>query len=137
MRTLWRKTMLIITYDEHGGFYDHVIPPMADGRTRPPVAVETGGGASGGHFTASTLTTNYGLRVPTFVVSPWTPAGKGPDIVLDFCSILKTIVARFCGQDKPFVSDRVNSSLSFDAYLSEAQPRMNVPQLYADDPLAG
>ena len=32
---LWRKTMLIITYDEHGGFYDHVVPPIAEGRGRP------------------------------------------------------------------------------------------------------
>ncbi len=123
---LWQKTMLIITYDEHGGFYDHVIPPIADVRTRPMVL--TDGGPSGLEpFTASTLVTNYGVRVPTFVVSPWTPAGKGPDIVLDHCSILKTILARFCGQTRPFVSDRVNASQTFDAYLSEQAPRMNVP----------
>ena len=123
---LWQSTMLIITYDEHGGFYDHVIPPIADARTRP--AVLTDGVSSGiGPFTASTLVTTYGVRVPTFVVSPWTPAGKGPDIVLDHCSILKTILTRFCGQARPFVSDRVNASQTFDAYLSEQAPRMNVP----------
>lgn len=123
---LWQKTMLIITYDEHGGFYDHVIPPIADVRTRPMV-LSDGGPPGTGPFTASTLVTNYGVRVPTFVVSPWVPAGKGPDIVLDHCSILKTILARFCGQTKPFVSDRVNASRTFDAYLSEQAPRMNVP----------
>jgi phospholipase C len=32
---LWRKTLLIITYDEHGGFYDHVIPPVADALAIP------------------------------------------------------------------------------------------------------
>ena len=82
---LWQSTMLIINYDEHGGFYDHVIPPIADVRMRPLVL--TDGGLSGvGPFTASTLVTTYGVRVPTFVISPWTAAGKGPDIVLDHCS---------------------------------------------------
>lgn len=132
--TLWRSTMLIINYDEHGGFYDHVIPPTADIRTRPMVL--TDGGPSGiGPFTSSTLVTTYGVRVPTFVVSPWTPAGKGPDIVFDHCSILKTILARFCGQARPFVSDRVNASQTFDAYLSEQAPRMNVPGSPALTPL--
>ena len=123
---LWQKTMLIIAYDEHGGFYDHVIPPIADVRMRPMV-LSDGGSSGPGPFTASTLVTGYGLRVPAFVVSPWTPAGKGPDLVLDHCSILKTILARFCGETKPFVSDRVSASRTFDAYLSEQRPRMNVP----------
>jgi len=120
---VWRKTMLVITYDEHGGFYDHVIPPIAE-ILIPPGELE--GGHTGTHI-PSQLIINYGLRVPTFVVSPWAPVGKGPDIVLDHCSILKTILACFCGQSKPFISARVNASRSFDAYLSEAEPRMDVP----------
>jgi len=137
--TLWQKTMLIITYDEHGGFYDHVVPPIADVRTSPMViAPNSLNGASDAVPTDKpTLWTSYGVRVPTFVVSPWTPAGKGPDIVLDHCSIIKTILARFCGQDRPFVSDRVNASRSFDAYLSEQQPRMNVPVSPPLTPLPG
>jgi phospholipase C len=134
---LWSRTLLIITYDEHGGFYDHVIPPIAEVLTRP---IEMGGGTGGtGHFTPDTLIIRYGVRVPTFVVSPWVPAGKGADIVFDFCSILKTILARFCGQDKPFLSDRVHLSRSFEAYLTEATPRLEVeappplPPLSADE----
>jgi hypothetical protein len=69
--------------------------------------------------------TPYGVRVPTFVVSPWVPSGKGPDITLDHCSILKTILARFCGTAKPFLSDRVNASLTFNAFLTQAQPRLS------------
>jgi phospholipase C len=123
---LWQRTLLIITYDEHGGFYDHVVPPMADVRMRPiVVSDETPSGP--GPFTPSTLVTHYGARVPTFVVSPWTPAGKGPDIVLDHCSIAKTILARFCGDSKPFVSDRVNASRTLEVYVSAAAPRMDVP----------
>jgi hypothetical protein len=69
----------------------------------------------------------YGVRVPTFVVSPWTVRGKGPSLVLDHCSILKTVLARFLGAEKPFFRDRVNASLSFDNFLTGAAPRMDVP----------
>ena len=52
----WKKTMLVVTYDEHGGFFDHVLPPAAHD-DRP--AFRT-----------------YGVRVPAFVVSPFTPRGE-------------------------------------------------------------
>lgn len=161
--TLWEKTMLIITYDEHGGFYDHVIPPTADlledltgaaggevvfepywtGSVQPMV-MAFGGSLPGNLAQASdvfvmtpqpaattwppptTLRVPYGVRVPTFVVSPWATPGKGPSVTLDHCSILKTVIARFAS-DKPFLSDRVHHSQNFDAFLTEAQPRMNVP----------
>jgi hypothetical protein len=53
----WEKTLLIITYDEHGGFYDHVRPPQA-----VPVTADT--------------PATYGLRVPTFIVTPWVRPGS-------------------------------------------------------------
>jgi phospholipase C len=189
---VWEKTLLIITYDEHGGLFDHVIPPVADvfnplqPGLDPGVVVTTpitapvapvapvapgvpitpvvlgavtplrGAGLAGGGaavlgtetvFTATPvigtpifttpvtpatpapalLTVPYGLRVPTFVVSPWVAPGKGPSLVLDHCSILKTVLARFMGEEKPFLSDRVTASHSFEAFLTEAQPRTNVP----------
>ncbi len=130
---LWAKTLLIVTYDEHGGLYDHAIPPVADvlnGR-RGPVFDPTGGG---GVITAASAASvpnlqpiPYGVRVPTFVVSPWTMRGNGPDLVLDHCSILKSVLARFWGGEKPFLSDRIHASHSFDAFLTEKSPRMDVP----------
>jgi hypothetical protein len=56
-------------------------------------------------------------------VSPWVSAGKGPSATLDHCSILKTILARFCSDKKPFLNDRVHVSHSFESYLVETQPR--------------
>ena len=53
----WNKTMLILVYDEHGGFYEHVPPPAA-----VPVSDD---------FPIQT----YGVRVPSFVISPWVAAG--------------------------------------------------------------
>lgn len=118
---LWLRTLLIISYDEHGGFYDHVVPPVADIRWSP---LSTHSAAT--DFKAP-LTTPYGVRVPAFAVSPWVPAGRSPNATLDHCSILKTILARFCGAAKPFLSDRVNASLSFNAFLTQAQPRLVPP----------
>jgi phospholipase C len=129
---LWRKTLLVITYDEHGGFYDHVVPPTADLRSRDPVLGSGAGGAAN-----TPLATAYGLRVPTFVVSPWVPAGKGPSLVLDHCSILKTVLARFCSKDSAFLSDRVTASHSLEAFLSAAEPRLTgLPPRPALAPLA-
>ena len=129
----WDKTLLIVTYDEHGGLYDHRVPPVAE-LVGPESVLHPGfGGAppiapgpSGAP--ASLLPIRYGVRVPTFVVSPWTTTGRGPDVLLDHCSILKTVLARFLGAEKPFMSDRVSASHSFDAFLSATAPRLDVPE---------
>ena len=73
--------MLVITYDEHGGFYDHVLPPAAHD-DRP--AFRT-----------------YGVRVPAFVVSPFTPRASVSNTVYDHTSIIKTILLRFCHEERP------------------------------------
>ena len=124
---LWLKTLLIITYDEHGGFYDHVVPPISEIRALPLVfdASPQSSALDATTDFQAPLTTPYGVRVPTFVVSPLVAAGKGPDITLDHCSILKTILARFCGATKPFLSDRVNMSLTFNAFLTQTHPRLS------------
>ena len=119
--SLWLKTALIITYDEHGGFFDHVIPPLAEIRSLPNNTNKLAALASA----KASMRIPYGVRVPTFVVSPWVTAGKGPDVTLDHCSILKTILARFCAADRPFLSDRVDASLTFNRFLSQRQPRLS------------
>lgn len=124
---VWKKTLLIITYDEHGGFYDHVVPPLAEALTREMVLHDGGEGHSLGPTTPGTHFIPYGVRVPTFVVSPWVQPGKGPDKVLDHCSILKTVIARFLGDQKPFLSDRVAAAQSFESYLTAPAARMDVP----------
>jgi phospholipase C len=60
----WESSVLVITYDEHGGFYDHVPPPA----TVPPGDFVNPMSNSNG-FTFEVL----GTRVPTVVVSPWIP----------------------------------------------------------------
>ena len=74
----WEQSALIITYDEHGGFFDHVPPPAA----APP-----GDNPSPdyGHFGFDF--SRLGVRVPAVVVSPYTPAGVVDHQVLSLIHI--------------------------------------------------
>jgi phospholipase C len=78
---------LIVTYDEHGGFYDHVAPPAATmpGDTAQQAGVNTNG------FTFN----QYGIRVPAVVISPRIPKGTVDHTVYDTASILRLITRVF------------------------------------------
>jgi phospholipase C len=65
---LWESTALLIVYDEHGGIYDHVIPPKCTKDFLSAPAEATGTGAP---FDFDRL----GVRVPAVLVSPWVPKG--------------------------------------------------------------
>jgi len=82
----WNNSLLIITYDEHGGFYDCVAPGVAVGPGDNP---NYGPNKHGFDFT------QYGVRVPAVVVSPLIPGGTVDHTVYDHTSILKTITQLF------------------------------------------
>jgi phospholipase C len=72
---LWRTTVLLIVYDEHGGIYDHVVPPacMPDGHV-----ADTNATGTAQPFAFDRL----GVRVPAILVSPWIAKGTvvpGPE----------------------------------------------------------
>jgi phospholipase C len=113
----WQKTMLIIVYDEHGGFYDHVQPPTD---AAPLIAQNSG---------------KLGPRVPAFVVSAWTPAGKVLKDILDHGSIAATILRRFCSPNPPFMSPRVTAALDLRSALSLNTPRGRVFPLLGTRPV--
>lgn len=83
----WPRTLLIYTYDEHGGYYDHVPPPPAI----PPDAIppKLGPGDAPGGYDV------YGPRVPAVVVSPYSRPGGVTDVVYDHTSVLATIEAKW------------------------------------------
>lgn len=86
----WQKTLFVITYDEHGGFFDHVAPPGTPDADDPsPQPLITEGGAD-----------HLGVRVPAFLVSPWVDAGKVITTQLEHTSIIKTILERFLSTEK-------------------------------------
>lgn len=92
----WQSSLLIITYDEHGGVYDHVVPPavpasaVPPGPNIPPASNLLDHAADGFNFNV------YGGRVPAIVVSPFVGAGTTicppPGFPpFDHSSILKTV----------------------------------------------
>jgi phospholipase C len=116
----WPQTLLVITYDQHGGCYDHVPPPWG---AVPP---DDSKGQFGFDFT------RYGVRVPAVLVSPLIEAGTvfrapsgGPP--LDHTSILKTVQERW---GLPALTARDAAAPGFGDVLTLSTPR-------SDDVLVG
>ncbi len=78
---LWPKTLLILTYDEHGGYYDHVPPPVALAPDAIPPQVQPGESTYDGFA-------RYGFRVPSALIGPYVKPGHVSSVVYDHTSIL-------------------------------------------------
>jgi phospholipase C len=77
----WRSSLLIVTYDEHGGYYDHVAPPVALAPDDIPPTVQPGESTYDGFA-------RYGFRVPSIVVGPYAKPGYVSHVVYDHTSVL-------------------------------------------------
>ena len=84
----WDKTLLLWTYDEHGGYYDHVPPPRAIPPDDIPPAILPGQNAYDGFG-------RYGFRVPFALVSPWARPHYVSHSVFDHTSILKLVESKW------------------------------------------
>jgi len=125
---LWNSTLLVIVYDEHGGFYDHVAPGPAtnpDGKNSPT----TGDPSYAPTFDFSRL----GLRVGAVLVSPWIPAGTVYSDKLQHTSVMKTARALFGIQGNLTLRDA--EAAAFDDILSLATPRTDAPMTLTRPPL--
>ena len=71
----WNELLFLITYDEHGGFFDHVVPPVA-ADSRPEFA-------------------QLGIRVPAFAIGPTVRRGYVSKKVVEHSSVAKTVQQRF------------------------------------------
>jgi phospholipase C len=123
----WRKTALFITWDENGGFFDHVRPPT------PPK------GTKGEYLTVSTLPASaegirgpigLGFRVPMLVISPFSRGGLVCSQVFDHTSTLRFLERRF-GVKVPNLSAwrrRATGDLT-SAFNFAAAPRYGRPRL--------
>lgn len=80
---IWEQSLLVITYDEHGGFYDSVKPPPAV----PPgdKTMEKGFNQFGFKFD------RYGVRVPAVVISPYIKKGTISHTTFDHTSVIATL----------------------------------------------
>ena len=124
--TLWASTALLVTYDEHGGIYDHVPPPACtpDGFVAQPGDTQTG---------KPFLFDRLGVRVPAILVSPWVqkrtvvpglgaPGGR----VFEHASIPATITKLFIG-DYDNRSEREKRAETFLDLLTLDQMRTDTP----------
>ncbi len=108
--SLFKDVLLVIAYDEHGGFFDH--DPIGPAEDDYPEFRE------------------YGVRVPALVVSALTDPGSVCSQHFDHTSIVRTILERFCalpGGGIPDMGKRVNAASSLLPALSRDEPRTDRP----------
>jgi phospholipase C len=106
---LWRSTLLVVLYDEHGGFYDHVTPP-------PTVAPDD----NTKHFGFEML----GVRVPAILVSPWLDPGV-LQTEFDHTSLLKYAIDKW---QLDSLGKRAAQAKSFsEAFNRRSTPRNDCP----------
>jgi phospholipase C len=112
----WADSVLLITYDEHGGFFDHVPSPAAVPPGDRPTDPDDN--TYGFDFT------RYGVRVPAVVVSPRIPRNTVDHRIYDHTSLLATLQRWW--RLEP-LTDRDRSAQSFDGLLSLSEPRQDAP----------
>jgi phospholipase C len=113
----WPKTMLIWTYDEHGGYYDHVPPPAAIPPDDVPPALVAGDPPGGFD--------RYGFRVPCAVVSPYAKENYVSHTIYDHTSILKTVEKKW---NLPALTRRdANANSLFDMLDFDTNPAFLKP----------
>ena len=103
----WRSTVLVINFDEWGGFFDHVPPPVAP----IPPADQAAGNADG----------RLGFRTPTLLVSPFALRTHTSHVVYDHTSVLRMIEWRW-GLDPLTVRDATANNLADELDFTQVDP---------------
>ncbi|MGO4213382.1 alkaline phosphatase family protein [Terriglobus sp. YAF25] len=124
----WAKTVLFVTYDENGGFFDHVAPPTA-----PP-------GTPGEYITVAPVPDasvlrgisgpiGLGFRVPMLVISPFTRGGFISSDTFDHTSVLRFLETRF-GAEVPNLSAWRRATVGdMTSAFNFSKPDLSVPVL--------
>jgi phospholipase C len=123
---VWAHTVFFVTWDENGGFFDHVSPPVAppgtpgEFITTDPLPAEAAGIAG---------PIGLGFRVPLLVISPFSRGGRINSDTADHTSLLRFLETRF-GVEVPNLSAwRRETTSDLTSTLNLARPRLNVPTL--------
>lgn len=121
----WMTSLLIVLYDEHGGFYDHVAPPA----TSPPGdAVMPGTNRHDFKFD------QLGVRVPVLVVSPYTARGTIDHTVRDHASVVATVEHLY---GLPPLTQRDANAAGLEPLFALSTPRADTPTRLPDPAVSG
>jgi phospholipase C len=130
----WGSTALFVTWDENGGFFDHVAPPV------PPA------GTPGEFLTVPDLTNSsggingpigLGFRVPLLIVSPFSRGGFVSSDVFDHTSVLRFLETRFGVTVPNLTSWRRANTGDLTSAFNFAAPDFSIPNLPATNPGTG
>jgi phospholipase C len=116
---VFAKTLLLVTYDEHGGFYDRVSPPNT--AAPPDTHVWQKGTARFGFD-------RYGVRVPAVLISPWLDARVIETGEYDHSSIVASLRALFAPNAKP-LTKRDAVAKTFHDLPARDTPRTTLPEV--------
>ncbi|CAN5239671.1 phospholipase C, phosphocholine-specific [soil metagenome] len=105
---VFAKTVFILNYDEAGGFYDHMPPPVPPvgtyrGKSSVPVDGEAKDYRGSGEAGNEQHPIGLGIRVPAMIVSPWSRGGQVCSELFDHTSVLQFMEKRF-GVQEPNIS---------------------------------
>ncbi|MEA2214886.1 MAG: phospholipase [Solirubrobacteraceae bacterium] len=119
----WPRTLLIYTYDEHGGYYDHVAPPEALAPDSIPPKLGPND-VPGGYDV-------YGPRVPAIVLSPYSKANAVTNVVHDHTSFLATVEAKW---NLPAMTYRDANARTVEDFLDVSRAAFLNPPTVAEPP---
>jgi phospholipase C len=146
----WKDSIIFWTYDEHGGYYDHVVPPsavspdsippgMCADHSNPPASEKPGGGAKCSDSASEeeslcaqvlpgeacvTSFNQYGIRVPFVAISPFSKVAYVSHTVGDHTSILALIEKRYLGGKHLTARDAAANDLE-DMFDFNGAPSIN------------
>jgi phospholipase C len=132
---VFERTLLVVTYDEHGGLYDH-LPPEPTCYPRPIGASSSDGEPSDPALGALARAIRFfyrrkaepfdfkmlGVRVPAVVISPYVSAGKADHGIHDHASVPATLHALFA-PEADFLTDRDRAAVPLHGLADLAEPR--------------
>ena len=134
----WNETLFILTFDEHGGFYDHITPPQG---IPPP-----------GDYNFSSYPDVFsfdrgGIRIPTLMASPWLPKGyvesdppagqkPAPNSAYELTSIMATVrkLLPFMNETGPLTKRDAWAATFEHLFMQLDEPRTDCPMWLPDPP---
>ncbi|HKP36686.1 MAG TPA: alkaline phosphatase family protein [Pyrinomonadaceae bacterium] len=123
----WNSTLLIITFDEHGGTYDHVPTPPPFAKSPDGIVIPPGQpGGSGFSFE------RFGVRVPAVLVSPLIEKGTICSTDFDHTSIIRTVARRWLNSEH--LTERDKHANDVGEVLTLTTPRTDVPPIVPKPP---